>query len=52
MGKEPQKYYKGSFNIRISPKIHRKADLIARSRRISLNKFVEEAINDSIKTNK
>jgi len=52
IGKEPQKYYKGSFNIRISPKIHRKADLIAKSRRISLNKFVEEAINDSIKTNK
>jgi len=47
--KEPQKYYKGSFNVRISPEVHRKADLLAKSKRISLNKFVEKAISDSIK---
>jgi predicted HicB family RNase H-like nuclease len=45
-GKEPQKYYKGSFNVRISPEIHRRADLLARSKKMSLNKFVENAINE------
>ena len=49
MGKEPQKYYKGSFNVRIAPEVHRKAILLARSKRISLNKFVEKAIRDRIK---
>src|SRR6056297_499637 len=44
IGKEPQKYYKGSFNVRIAPEVHRKAILLARSKRISLNKFVEKAI--------
>ena len=49
IGKEPQKYYKGSFNVRISPEIHRKADLLARSKKMSLNKFVENAINEKTK---
>jgi predicted HicB family RNase H-like nuclease len=52
IGKEPQKFYKGSFNVRIDPEIHRQAILLAKSKKMSLNKFVEEAINDSIKTNK
>lgn len=49
IGREPQKYYKGSFNVRISPEIHRKADLLAKSKKMSLNKFVENAINDKTK---
>lgn len=49
IGKEPQKYYKGSFNVRISLEIYRKADLLAKSKKISLNKFVGNAISD--KTN-
>ena len=49
IGKEPQKLYKGSFNVRISPETHRKAIFLARSKKISLNKFVEKAIRDSIK---
>ncbi len=51
IGKEPQKFYKGSFNVRIDPEIHRQAILLAKSKKMSLNKFVEEAINDSIKIN-
>jgi len=49
IGKEPQKFYKGSFNVRISPEVHRKAILLARSNKISLNKFVEKAISDRLK---
>ena len=49
IGKEPQKYYKGSFNVRISPEIHRRADLLAKSKKMCLNKFVENAINEKTK---
>jgi len=48
VGKEPQKSYKGSFNIRISPELHRAAALIAGKKGISLNTFVEKAIYDEV----
>ena len=51
IGKEPQKFYKGSFNVRIDPEIHRQASLLAKSSKMSLNKFVEKAICDSIRIN-
>jgi len=47
-GKEPQKSYKGSFNIRISPELHRTAAVIASKEGISLNAFVERAIFDEV----
>ncbi|MDR0442682.1 MAG: type II toxin-antitoxin system HicB family antitoxin [Treponema sp.] len=46
--KEPQKSYKGSFNIRISPELHREAAIIASKEGISLNAFVERAIYDEV----
>ena len=49
-GKEPQKTYKGSFNIRISPELHREAAIIANSRGISLNALVEKAIYDVVRS--
>lgn len=42
--KEPEKAYKGSFNIRISPELHRKLDLIAQSSNQTLNAVVTEAL--------
>jgi predicted HicB family RNase H-like nuclease len=48
MNKEPQKNYKGSFNVRISPEIHKRAVIIAISKGISLNQFVEAAIKNSL----
>ena len=48
VGKEPQKSYKGSFNIRISPELHRDAAMTASRRGISLNAFVEKAIYDEV----
>lgn len=48
MNKEPQKNYKGSFNVRISPEIHKRAVIIAISKGISLNQFVETAIKNSL----
>lgn len=46
VGKEPDKEYKGSFNIRITPEMHRKAAIAAERRGISLNQFVLEAIDN------
>jgi len=47
-GKEPQKSYKGSFNIRISPELHQAAAAVASKKGISLNTFVEKAIYDEV----
>ena len=47
-GKEPQKTYKGSFNVRLSPELHRKTAMLAKRRNMSLNSFVEKAITDEI----
>lgn len=47
-GKEPQKTYKGSFNVRINPELHKKAAILAASQGTSLNQFVETAIADKI----
>ena len=43
-GIEPDKPFKGSFNVRISPELHRKAAIKAAEEGISLNKMVENAI--------
>jgi len=44
LGKDVNKSYKGSFNVRITPELHKLAVLIAKSQGKSLNSFVEEAI--------
>ena len=43
-GKSPEKSYKGSFNVRISPELHRAAAIAAAVKNESLNQFVSEAI--------
>lgn len=43
-GVEPERAYKGSFNVRISPELHRKAAICAASRNISLNSLVEKSL--------
>jgi predicted HicB family RNase H-like nuclease len=44
----PEKPFKGSFNVRISPKLHRKAALLAMEENTSLNSFVAESIRERI----
>lgn len=43
-GKQPEKSYRGSFNVRINPDLHRAAALAAAMRKESLNQFVADAI--------
>ncbi|MBQ9880148.1 MAG: type II toxin-antitoxin system HicB family antitoxin, partial [Clostridia bacterium] len=45
---EPEKAYKGSFNVRISPELHKAAVIAALRDRISLNSFVENAIANAV----
>lgn len=49
IGKEPEKAYKGSFNVRINPELHKRAALIAMSAHISLNQLVEKAVKSYVK---
>ena len=48
LGKEPEKTYKGSFNVRIPSDLHRQAALIASLKNVSLNDFVRHAIDFTI----
>ncbi len=50
-GIEPEKAYKGSFNVRISPELHRNAAIYAASHNMSLNSFVETAVNHELRNN-
>lgn len=44
IGKEPDKTYKGTFNVRIDPRLHREIALTASRNGITLNQAVENAI--------
>ena len=47
---EPEKAYKGSFNVRISPELHKKAVVYAYSQQTSLNRVMEDALYNYINT--
>ena len=47
-GKEPFKSYRGSFNVRITPDLHKKAVQKSISRGVSLNQFVRKAIEHEV----
>lgn len=48
LGKEPDKTYKGSFNVRIPSELHRQAALYAALKKMTLNEFVRYAIDIAI----
>ena len=47
-GKEPERAYKGSFNVRISPEIHKQAVVAAMAHNMTLNSFVESSIAQAV----
>ncbi len=47
-GKTPEKAYKGTFNVRISPELHQKLALTAISEDVTLNSCVESAISQYV----
>jgi len=44
-GKSPDKTYKGTFNVRVSPDLHKDAATFAAVNNISLNDFIKTAIH-------
>ena len=44
IGKAPEKEYRGSFNVRLSPELHRRAAIAAEGRSLTLNQFMNEAV--------
>ena len=48
IGKEPDKTYRGLFNVRIDPELHKQIAMEAVKRGISLNQFVETALKEYI----
>lgn len=48
LGKEPDKAFKGSFNVRVAPELHKNAVVVATQEEISLNEFVAQALWEKI----
>lgn len=48
LGRKPDKEYRGCFNVRISPQLHRQAAIQAEAAGISMNQFVQEAIEEKL----
>ena len=49
LGKEPEKAYKGTFNVRIAPSLHKQLTVFSITNGKTLNATVEEAIQNYIK---
>ncbi len=47
-GVNPEKPYSGKFNLRLSPELHREVAITAKKMNLSINKFVEKALEDEI----
>ncbi len=48
LGQEPDKPYKGVFNVRITPELHKKAAIAAFTKGETLNAFVAHAISEAV----
>ncbi|MCK4509795.1 MAG: type II toxin-antitoxin system HicB family antitoxin [Desulfuromonadales bacterium] len=47
-GKEPEKPFKGSFNVRIAPELHERIAIAASKHGMSLNRYVAEALSQAV----
>ena len=48
LGQDPDKPYKGVFNVRIPPELHKKAAIAAFAKGETLNAFVTHAISEAV----
>ena len=46
-GKEPEVAFKGSFNIRLSPELHKRIYIYAAEHQMSMNRYIEETLEKS-----
>ncbi|WP_375334415.1 type II toxin-antitoxin system HicB family antitoxin [Flagellimonas sp. C4] len=49
LGKEPNRFYRGVFNIRTSSEIHRKLSIMAEREKMKLNELVNKAFDYLVK---
>lgn len=49
LNKDPNKEFKGSFNVRLKPALHRQAAIRSATLKISLNQLVEKALEKELK---
>jgi predicted HicB family RNase H-like nuclease len=47
-GVEPEKPFKGSFNVRVAPELHQKIAIAASQHGVSLNRFIAEALDRAV----
>ncbi|WEK18595.1 MAG: type II toxin-antitoxin system HicB family antitoxin [Candidatus Pedobacter colombiensis] len=45
LGKKPDKTYKGSFNVRVSEKLHQDSALLAKKKGVNLNELVKASLS-------
>ena len=50
IGKKPEREFKGNFNVRLSPELHKQAFLTAESNGMTLNQLVANAVNSYIRS--
>lgn len=48
IGKDPDREYRGTFNVRVPVELHREAAMEADAKGISLNQFVTEALRQYV----
>ena len=48
IGKEPDREYKGTFNVRIPSELHKRATIEAEALGISLNQFIQQSIEHEL----
>jgi len=48
LGREPEKPFKGSFNVRIAPELHERVMIAATQHGMSLNRFVAETLSQAV----
>lgn len=52
IGREPTKPFKGSFQVRLTPELHRRAAKSAAEEKLTLNAWVTEAVKEKIECDK
>ena len=50
MGKDPEKEYRGSINIRLTPNLHKSAALYSAEDHISINQFIVNAVAEKCRS--
>lgn len=47
-GREPEKPFKGSFNVRISPRLHQRIAASAASKGLTINKYIADILERNV----